>query len=89
MTYRRHPNLIARPATGDVWDTISGAGKGILNVFTTGEQAKGAAAVLTAQQQAMLQQQQGFGGGIGMGTILLLAGAGIGIYLLVRKKKPA
>lgn len=69
-----------------VLDTIKDIGGGIVNFYGAGQQAQGANAVLTAQQQAMLAQQSG---GISMTTVAIIGALGIGAIFLLKKKKAA
>lgn len=79
------------PSLSGWTSTAADIGKGLFGVFTSGEQAKGAAAALQAQQQANVMAAGGGGGIMGFSpmTLLLLGGVGIGAYMLLKKKKPA
>lgn len=88
MPYIGKNTLIARPMStplSGAWDVLESIGKGALNVFQSGEQAKGAAAVLQAQQAAQQAQMQD--SGISTGTLLMIGALGIGAVLLLKKKK--
>jgi hypothetical protein len=90
MPYVAPNRLIARNRTGfsglsGFWDVLETVGKGGLDIFKSGEQAKGAAAVLTAQQQAAAAQAAG--GGISTTTLVVIGGLGLAAVLLLTKKK--
>ena len=70
-------------------DTLKSVGGSVFNVFSAGEQAKGAAAAMQAQAAANASMTGGGGLGIQPMTILLLGGVGLGAFLLLRKKKTA
>ncbi len=86
MPYVGANKIVVKNRTGlsGLWDVLETVGKGGLDIFKSGEQAKGAAAVLTAQQQAAAAQA---GGGISTGTILLIGGVGLAAVLILTKKK--
>lgn len=86
MAYTSANTLIARPmGLSGFWDVLEKVGKAGINVFQSGEQAKGAAAVLQAQQAAQTAQLQQ--NGISTGTILIIGAAGLAAVLLLKKKK--
>lgn len=80
--------LIARPAysgLSGVWDSIKdNLGKAV-DYYGQAEQAKGAAAALSTQQQAAFYASQN--SGPSMGTIVLLGAAGVGLLLILKHKK--
>ncbi len=89
MAYERN-NLVSRPGysgVGDIWDTITGVGTGVLKVYGAEQQATGAATA-TAQANkdltAALSAQQGIST-----STLLIGGLAVGavVLLLMRKKK--
>ncbi len=86
MPYVNQTTLIARPirsGMGGVLDSIESLGSKVLNFYGQGQQAQGAANVLTAQNQALAAQQAG----PSMTTILLFGALGIGAVMLLKKKK--
>jgi hypothetical protein len=78
--------LVVRPGysgVGDIFDDIlSGAGK-VLQVYSTQQQAQGAAAQAQRDIQAAMAAQQG----PSTTTILMIGGVAVVAFLLLRKKR--